>query len=350
MLSAFVSVLSKNQYFRAFKKISIMDMKGHIAGFPKQLNEALEIAANATLTKKEQVRQVLVTGLGGSGIGGSVVAELVQDNCKVPVLVNKDYFLPAFVDQHTLLVVSSYSGNTEETLSCLQQALDKKAQIVCITSGGKVAEIAKQHNLDLIMVPGGNPPRTCLGYSVTQLLQVLSFNGLITIDYRNALAGAIQLLNSDQDSILAEAKSIAAKLKGKIPVIYSLGATESLAVRFRQQINENSKMLCWHNVIPEMNHNELVGWTRKNDQLSVVVLRTSSDYEKNLKRLAICKEVFSKYTPHYLEIHAKGKNKFEEFFHLVHLTDYVSYFLAEIDGIDAVEVNVIDHLKRELAK
>jgi glucose/mannose-6-phosphate isomerase len=327
-----------------------MDMKGHIAGFPKQLSEALEIAAQAKLSPKNEVRQVLVTGLGGSGIGGSVVAELVQDNCKVPVLVNKDYFLPAHVDKHTLVVVSSYSGNTEETLSCLQQALDKKAQIVCVTSGGRVAEIAKQHKLDLILVPGGNPPRTCLGYSVTQLLHILYFNGFITIDYKAAMEGVIRLLNDQHAQILSGARQIASRLSGRLPVIYSLGATESIAIRFRQQINENSKMLCWHNVVPEMNHNELVGWTHNNDQLAVTVLRTSFDYEKNLKRLEICKEVFLKYTSHYLEIHAKGNNKFEEFFYLIHLTDYVSDFLAEIAGIDPVEVNVIDHLKRELAK
>lgn len=326
-----------------------MGMKGHIDRFPKQLEEALSIAEKAVLTKKENIHQVLVTGLGGSGIGGSVVAELVQNDCKVPVLVNKDYFLPAYINQHTLVVVSSYSGNTEETLNCLHQALEKKAQIVCITSGGKVAEIAKSNNLDLIIVPGGNPPRTCLGYSVTQLLKVLHFNQFISIDFVSLLNKSIELMNTLHADITKEAQEIAKKLHTKIPVIYSLGSTESISVRFRQQINENSKMLCWHNVIPEMNHNELVGWTEKNENLAVVVLRTSFDYEKNVKRLTICKEVFSKYTPHYVEINAKGESKTEQAFYLINLTDYVSYFLAELRGVDAVEVNVIDYLKKELA-
>ncbi|HEY1037920.1 MAG TPA: bifunctional phosphoglucose/phosphomannose isomerase [Bacteroidia bacterium] len=324
-------------------------MKGHIDRFPLQLEEALAIAEKSVLTKKENIHQVLVTGLGGSGIGGSVVAELVQNECKVPVLVNKDYFLPAYINQHTLVVISSYSGNTEETLSCFQQALDKKAQIVCITSGGKVAEIAKANNLDLITVPGGNPPRTCLGYSVTQLLKVLHFNQFISMDFVSLLKNSIAIMNTLHAEINEQAKQIAKQLHTKIPVIYSLGSTESISVRFRQQINENSKMLCWHNVIPEMNHNELVGWTSKNEDLAVVVLRTDYDYEKNIKRLSICKEVFSKYTPHYLEIHAKGKSKVEQAFYLIHLTDYVSYYLAELSGVDAIEVNVIDYLKKELA-
>src|SRR3989344_5631442 len=170
-----------------------MGMKGHIDRFPKQLEEALSISEKAVLTKKDNVHQVLVTGLGGSGIGGSVVAELVQNDCKIPVLVNKDYFLPAYINQNTLVVVSSYSGNTEETLNCLHQALEKKAQIVCITSGGKVAEIAKANNLDLIIVPGGNPPRTCLGYSVTQLLKVLHFNQFISLDFVSLLNKSISL-------------------------------------------------------------------------------------------------------------------------------------------------------------
>lgn len=325
-------------------------MRGHIARFGNQLQEALEIAAKSVLTKKENIRQILVTGLGGSGIGGSVVSQLIEDSCSIPVFVNKDYFLPAFVNQHTLVIISSYSGNTEETVSCMKQAIEKKAQIVCVTSGGQVAELAKQHNLDLILVPGGNPPRTCLGYSVVQLLKIFSFNEFISDKFLTETEGTIDLLKNNEEMIISEAKQVANELNGKIPVIYSLGATESIAVRFRQQINENSKMLCWHNVIPEMNHNELVGWTQKNEDLSVVVLRTSFDYKKNISRLSICKEIFQKHTPHYLEIMAKGNNKVEEFFYLIHLTDYVSYFIAELSGVDAVEVNVIDHLKKELAK
>lgn len=325
-------------------------MDGHIARFSKQLEEALEIASKAVLTKKNNIHQVLVTGLGGSGIGGSIVAELVQDNCTVPVLVNKDYFLPGYINSNTLVVVSSYSGNTEETLNCLQQAIDKKAQIVCITSGGKVAEIAKKHGFDLILVPGGNPPRTCLGYSVTQLLKVLHFNGFISIDFVNLLEKSTALLSLDNASIKTEAKNIAIKLKGKLPIIYSLGNTESIGVRFRQQINENSKMLCWHHVIPEMNHNELVGWKNEDHQLSVVVLRTKFDYEKNIKRLEICKDIFAKYTPNYIEIHAKGDTRFEQTFYLINLTDWVSFYLAELNNVDAIEVNVIDHLKTSLAK
>jgi len=326
-----------------------MKMDGHIEGFKKQLQEAVEIANHAVLSKKNNINHVLVTGLGGSGIGGSVVNELVQDNCSVPIIVNKDYFLPGFINEKTLVVISSYSGNTEETLNCFEQAIAKKAQIICVTSGGKVAELAKNNGFDLVIVPGGNPPRTCLGYSVVQLLNILNYNGFISLEVSKVIGDVAQLLEQEKSDIREKAKQIAATLKGKIPVIYSLGNTESIAVRFRQQINENSKMLCWHNVIPEMNHNEIVGWRNANNDLAVMVLRTDYEFEKNIKRLSFCKKVISKYTSNYTELNAKGKNRFDQLFYLIHLTDWISYELALINNVDPIEVHVIDELKNALA-
>src|ERR1044071_114002 len=147
-------------------------MKKLIENFPNQLREAIEIANAAKLSPKNNIQNIIVTGLGGYGIGGTILTELVSDYCKVPVLINKDYFLPAFTGPNTLVIVSSYSGNTEETLNAMQQALDKKAQIVCVTAGGTVEEIAKQNHLDVIKIPGGNPPRSCIGYSLVQLVKI----------------------------------------------------------------------------------------------------------------------------------------------------------------------------------
>jgi len=326
-----------------------MTMDQYIELFPKQLEQAIEIGINAKLIKKNDIKQIIITGLGGSGIGGNLVNELVQDNCILPIQVNKDYYLPSYVNSNTLVIVSSYSGNTEETIQCMEQAIRLKAQIICITSGGKVAELAQKNGYDLILVPGGNPPRTCLGYSVVQLLTILKFNGFISIDPHNLLKGVVQLLESEKQDIKEKAQRFAEKLKDKIPVIYTLGNTESIAIRFRQQINENSKMLCWHHVIPEMNHNELVGWRTKDERLFVIVLRTNYDYEKNIKRLNICKEIISNYINSFEELSAKGNNRFEQFFYLINLTDWISFYLAELNQVDAVEVKVIDHLKKSLA-
>lgn len=327
-----------------------MLMKNLVEKFPEQLSEALNIAKASKISGPKDIHNVLITGLGGSGIGGTIVSELANRQSKVPVLVSKDYFIPAFVNENTLVIVSSYSGNTEETISAMQLAMEKKAQIVCITSGGKVKEIAEKENFDHIIIPGGNPPRACLGYSLVQLLHVFEMKEILTFDYRKQVEEVISLLVAEKENIHKEARAYAQKLHKKIPVIYCLGTTEGVAVRFRQQINENSKMLCWHHVIPEMNHNELVGWTEKNENLAVCILRTSFDYERNLTRLDINKSIISKYTSTVFEIMGEGSTPLVQALYLIHLTDWVSCYLADLKNIDPVEVKVIDYLKSELAK
>jgi glucose/mannose-6-phosphate isomerase len=324
-------------------------MKQLIENFPKQLREALEIANAAKLSPKNDIRNIIVTGLGGSGIGGTILTEMISDHCTVPVIINKDYFLPNFTNSNTLVIISSYSGNTEETLEAMQHALNKKAQIVCVTAGGKVEEMAKQNNLDLIKIPGGNPPRSCIGYSLVQLIKIFVQYGFAPASLMEDVKNSIALLEKESGNITAEAKKIAQILFNKIPVIYSLGSCEGVSVRFRQQINENSKMLCWHHVFPEMNHNELVGWTTKNDSIAVITFRTSFDYKRTQKRYEVCKTVFEKYSASVNEIVAKGNSKAEQFIYLINIGDWISLYLAELKGIDPVEVKVIDHLKKELA-
>ena len=312
-------------------------MKALVQNFTKQLKEAKIIADKAIISPSKNIQNIVITGLGGSGIGGTIISELVSDSCTLPIIINKDYFLPAFVNENTLLIVSSYSGNTEETLSAMQQAISKKAQIVCITSGGKVLELAKQHQFDFIEIPGDNPPRSCIGYSLVQLIKVLVAKDFADKTLFSDLEKAIALLDKENAAIKIESQKIAEKLLNKITVIYSLGTCEGAVVRFRQQINENSKMLCWHHVFPEMNHNELVGWTEKNDN------RTKKRYE-------VCKPIFEKYSSGVIDIAAKGESKLEQFLYLINIGDWISCDIADLRGIDPVEVNVINHLKGELAK
>lgn len=325
-------------------------MKTLVEGFTKQLQEALDIANKATLTKKNNIQNIVVTGLGGSGIGGTILSELVQGECPIPIIVNKDYFLPDFVNANSLVIISSYSGNTEETISAMQQAITKKAQIVCVTSGGKIQEMAKQHGYDTIVIPGGNPPRSCIGYSLVQLLKIVQFNGFVKTDLLKQVQDSITLLDKENASIKTEAMKIAQTLFGKLPVLYSLGSCEGTVVRFRQQINENSKMLCWHHTLPEMNHNELVGWTEKNNSLAVVTFHTSFDYERTIKRYELCKTIFSKYSSSVTDITAKGSSKLEQFMYLINIGDWISCYIADLKNIDPVEVNVITDLKNALAK
>lgn len=326
-------------------------MQTLVANFSKQLTEAIAIGSAAKLTPSQRpVSNVLICGLGGSGIGGSIVSELVAGNATVPINVSKGYFIPAYVNENTLVIISSYSGNTEETLNCLELALAKKAKVSGITSGGKVLELSKEKGFDCIVVPGGMPPRSCVGYSLTQLFFTLAFHKIINIDHKAQLEAAVTLIDSEEKNIISEAKAIAGKINGKMPVIYATTYNEGIAIRFRQQLNENAKILCWHHIIPEMNHNELVGWTEKNDNLSVLIFLDKDEYPRNLARVDINKEVIKKHASSVTEIYSKGNSLIEKAIYFIHLGDWISIELAALRGVDAIEVNVINHLKSALAK
>jgi glucose/mannose-6-phosphate isomerase len=326
-------------------------MKHLVEAFTKQLSEAIQIGENCKLSlPKNPIQNVVISGLGGSGIGGTIVSQLVEHESPVPVVVNKKYFVPAFVGKNTLSIISSYSGNTEETIAAMYESINKGAHVVCVTSGGIIAEIAQKNNLDLILIPGGMPPRACLAYSLTQLLFILKHYELTKIDIQQSYKNVIQLLDSESNHIKAEAKAIAEKIYTKIPVIYSADMTEGIAVRFRQQINENSKMLCWHHALPEMNHNELVGWRTENNDLAVMIFKTPFDYERTVFRFEFTKNVCKQYTDTIIELMGKGNNPLEAALYLIHLGDWISVYAAELRGVDAMEVNIIVNLKSELAK
>lgn len=326
-------------------------MKTRIEDFTQHITDALNIGKNANLSPNtKKINNVLICGLGGSGIGGTVVAQVVAPYANCPITINKDYKIPAFVSENTLVIACSYSGNTEESLEMLKQAQAKNAEIACITSGGKLQEIAQQNNYNHIIIPSGHPPRGAFGLAFPTLFTMLNHYGIVEKDFTAEFNNAITTINQEENNIIAEAKTITEKLVGKTPVIYADANYEGVAVRFRQQINENSKMLCWHHVIPEMNHNELVGWRTKNENLAVVIFRNDDDYYRTQKRMEVNKTVFEKYTSTIVEIYSKGNSQLEKSLYLIHLGDWISFFLSEKNGVDVVEVDVITHLKNELAK
>lgn len=324
-------------------------MDNLIASFTKQMSEAIEIGKNIKLTPRhKEIRNVVVAGVGGSGIGANLVAELIAEKMQLPFVVCKDYFLPEFVDEHTLLIASSYSGNTEETLHALEEGIRRNSKIVCVSSGGSMEIIAKKAGLDFVSIPGGKPPRACLAYSFVQQLFILYTVNLIDDGFVVGIEEAIHLLDKEEKRIMKQARSISKKLNKKMAIIYSAANMEAVAMRWRQQLNENSKVLCWHHVIPEMNHNELVGW-RTPGKYAVIMLRNDTDYSRIQQRMNIAKNIISQYTPNILEIYSKGDSFIEKSLYLIHLGDWVSYFLSERRKVDPVEVNVIEYLKAELA-
>ena len=212
-------------------------------------------------------------------------------------------------------------------------------------------EEAKKRNLDYIQVPGNWPsPRACLGYSITQQLYVMYRLGFISDKFEGELKSTIDLIKYDKESIQDSAKQVADRIHDKLPVIYTTDRNEAVAVRLRQQINENAKMLCWHHVIPEMNHNELVGWTEKHEDMAVIYLRNHDDYKRNQVRIKINQDIISKYTDTIIDIYSKGNSLIEKSMYLVHLGDWVSWYLSVHKGADSIEITVIDYLKSELGK
>jgi glucose/mannose-6-phosphate isomerase len=323
-----------------------------VARFSEQLRDAYDIGSKAAIKKHDKpINLVFVSGLGGSGIGANFVAEFIRDECKVPYNVSKSYTIPAYVGPNTLAIASSYSGNTEETLQSFEQMILTRAKVIVIASGGKLIKRAIELNLDYIKLPDDWPsPRACLGYSLVQQLFILEKLDLLNTSFSDQVLNAASLLDKEAASIREKARHIAPILMNKMPVIYTTDRMESVAVRFRQQLNENAKILCWHHVFPEMNHNELVGWRDSNKNLAVFIFRNKDDYERNQYRIDIVKEVFSQYTDTLVEVYSKGDNLLERAMYFVHLGDWISVELAALRKVDAIEVRVIDFLKSELGK
>ena len=328
-----------------------MKMNDYINDFSNHLREAIEIADNTTLTPyTKEIRNILICGLGGSGIGGTIVSDIISSKVNIPIAATKDYSIPNFVNEHTLVIANSYSGNTEETLYALEKCQARGAEIAVITSGGKLKTIAEENKYNKIIIPGNQPPRAMFGYAFTELFFMLNHYGIIDDSFKADFNRAITLIDTEKADIQKQAMDLAKKMYKQTPVIYVAKGFEGVAVRFRQQLNENSKMLAWHNVVPEMNHNELLGWRTNVDGLAVVYFRNKCDYDRNQIRMDINKKVISKFTSNITEIWSKGDSLIENSLYHISLGDWVSWYLSEMNNVDAIEIDVIDFLKGELAK
>lgn len=327
-------------------------MDTYIEAFPEQLECALAIGKTIQHNYQAQhIQNILVAGMGGSGIGANFVRNFSSTERPVPFSIQKGYGLPAFVSEKTLVVCSSYSGNTEETLDCFYEAIERKAMIFCISSGGTLLKEAEARNIPFVRLPDDSPaPRAYLGYSMVQQLCLLETLGFIDAARIAEVEKTIALLRTEQNDLKRRAQFIAGFLKNKYPIIYSTDRIEPVAIRLRQQINENAKVLCSHHSIPEMNHNELVGWRKQKGDFGVLLLRNRDDHPRNQARIEINKEIIEQHTDTLVELYSKGNSLIERALYLVHFGDWLSWFMAQNRQVDAMEVHVIDYLKKALAK
>ncbi len=339
-------------------KIDPQDMFGAIYRFTDQIKEAITIGEHFNLQNDYSAcTNIVVTGMGGSAIGGDIVKTIAQNELTVPFYVNRNYSLPNWVNEKTLVICSSYSGNTEESLSAYEDALKKGAMICGISTGGQLTEKIQSKGYDLITIPGGLQPRAALAYSFVPMLYLLNKIGLISNALIDALSNSISPLELKRDTNSIGDTSnpiykLAKEIYGMIPIIYGITDTTGVvALRWKGQLCENSKMLAYYNEIPELNHNEIVGWGNNADllsELTVIWLRDENDNERVRARQNITKSLLDDIDIMQHEVNAEGISFLERLLNLINYGDWLSYWCAILHNTDPSPVEKINKLKKAL--
>lgn len=304
---------------------------------------------------------IVFCGLGGSAIGADILRVYLQKKISQPILVNRNYTIPYFVGRNSLVFVSSYSGNTEETISSFEEAFKKGAKIVAVSSGGRLKEMAKNSKIFHIEIPSGFPPRSAIMYMIIPILIFLSRLG-IAKDLDKEVSFLKENLKRLKDSTIGPdvplkrnlSKKLAIKLHNRFPVIYGTSdTTEAVAIRWRSQIAENAKHLSSSHIFPELNHNEIVGWEfpeRIIKDFKVIMLHDRDDHKRNKKRIEITKTIIEKSDVEVLDVEADRGDLLSRLFSLIYIGDFMSFYLAILNGVDPTPVKRVEYLKRELAK
>lgn len=337
------------------------NMRKRIEALPDQFREAAVLCETMKLSEKIMKRSfanAVLCGMGGSAISGDVVSAYLTRDISVPFFTVRNYHLPGWVNERTLLYPVSYSGNTEETLSCLEEGIRKGAGIIGISSGGKVLEICRENDLDHIRIPPGWPPRTAVGYLVTPVLRSLELLGLSGPTTGAIKEEIVPLLEDLRDSFLSESGGeknelaiIAGNLEKCTLMIYAPPELGTAARRWMCQVNENSKVLAHWGEIPEMNHNELVGWGDDalfNDFLAVFLVHKNIN-PRIKKRIEITSGLIEKRGVPAVVLKVPGETAGEALIAALYMGDILSLKLAGVREIDPTPVKMIDHLKGRLA-
>ena len=347
---------------KTIKKIDQSDMLSLLLDFPLQCQASLGIARQSRLLfEKRDFKKIVFAGLGGSAIAGDLVKSYLYYESNIPILVSREYELPQYVDSSTLVFISSYSGNTEETLSAYKMAKEKGASLIAISSDGTLKEYAKKDNLTFIEIPKGLPPRCALGYLSIIPLCLLVKLGLIQ-DLSASINQMIKTLEDLKNKNLHPrigqmdnlAKAIALKLHNKFSVIYSASIHFDVVVtRLRSQLNENAKSLAMSHFFPEMNHNEIVGWQNPKKILknfAVLMLKDKDMHPRTTKRMEITSEILKEEGIRVFQIWSQGEGLLSRIFSLIYIGDFISYYLAIIYNTDPTPVDKVTFLKKRLAE
>lgn len=336
-----------------------------INGYPDQIQHILDIYSSWHPKNAINPSKILFLGMGGSAIGGDMVRLWVEGFTSTPMTVNRGYNIPGWVDKDTLVIASSYSGNTEETLEAANKSMEVGATVMVIASGGKLALLATTNGWDNVSIPGGLQPRCAIGYSIAAVACVLvGYDILPAAILAELAAGAVRMRTENEiyanpGHVSNRALSVAKSLIGKLPIIYgAMGTTEQLAVRFRGQLAENGKIFSSHHILPELNHNEIVGLAERiksNADVVVIWLADQADHERIKLRRQLTgqllgmgdREIDSNQQGIVLEGH--GESLVERNVSLLNLTDWISFYIAIVGEKDPSEIDILLAIKGSLS-
>jgi glucose/mannose-6-phosphate isomerase len=346
---------------KLISEIDKSDMLGTVAGFPEQIKEAKEIIDSASLGSFFKIDDIVISGMGASSISGEIVQSLLRDRVDIPFFVTRRYDLPKWVNKNTLVISQSYSGNTEETLSTIKHAYQKRSKIIGISSGGKLQEFCEKREIPHIKIPSGFPPRAATGYLLFSAIYALKKIGILNIDLESEIWETISITDDlrkynkkevpEKDNI---SKLLAKKIINTIPQVYGWNTYTPIAKRWCTQLNENSKLICRYDEVSECNHNDIIGWSMNPEiskKFTCILFRDDENESIYMaKRLDFMKKLFEEVAGNVIEIQIKGKKRLAKMMYAMYLGDFISCYLAILRKIDPTPVDAITELKSELAK
>jgi glucose/mannose-6-phosphate isomerase len=343
------------------EKIHAVDNSGMLnfsVNAAKHYREATENSERITIDYPKP-SNIVVAGLGGSAIGGDLFKDWAKTQLSVPIEVSREYKLPAYANKKTLVFITSYSGDTEETLGSFLDALKRKCMIYCISSGGAVIKYAQKHKVPYLQVPGGMPPRAALPYMLIALLVYMEKAGLVK-GVKEELKETFSLLEKISEDNGPEkptnenfAKGLAQTIGESTPVIYGFGFYRSVAQRFKQQFNENSKSAAKWEYFPELDHNEIVGWEGRGEQCrwySVILIRDVDEPVEIESRIETTKQIMERAGVIMVDLEVQGTGALAKMVSTIVVGDFTSVYLAVLRGADPTPVKTISVLKNTLGQ
>ena len=341
------------------KRIDKSDTLSFCVEAPRQCQEATKLAEAVSIDHSKP-QTIIVAGMGGSAIGGELLKDWSRDKIDIPIEVCREYSLPAYANKKTLVLVISYSGETEEALSMFLDAVKRNCMTFCISSGGKLLDFAEKVKLPYLQVPSGIPqPRAALPYLFLPLPIFLQKLGLIS-DVRSEISGAIRILeqlkreNSPEKPLSGNfSKKLASEIDGTVPIIYGFGLYRAVAQRYKQEFNENSKVPAKWEFFPELNHNEIVGWEAAKELakcFSTIFIRDRDEEEGMRQRIEATKELICEESKKIFEVWSVGESELSKILSTVYIGDLTSLYLAILRGVDPTPVKTIGLLKKRITQ